>query len=148
MKMNWGWGITLVIIAFMGFILYLVFMATKQKVELVSEDYYALEINYDQQRHAMANALQYEEELVIQQKGDLVMLEIPQDLVDKHTNIQVHWYLAHDAKGDFSQDLGKVDESVNWLSTENLRQGNKYKATVVVSEGEKKYQFERIFYPA
>lgn len=46
MKFNWGFGITLFIILFVGFMLILVFNATKQNHELVTENYYEKELEF------------------------------------------------------------------------------------------------------
>ncbi len=47
--MNWGKGITITIILFVSFIIYLVFTCMKQTdIHLVSDDYYEQEIAYQQ----------------------------------------------------------------------------------------------------
>jgi hypothetical protein len=47
--MNWGKGITITIILFVSFIIYLVFTCMKQTdINLVSDDYYEQEIAYQQ----------------------------------------------------------------------------------------------------
>jgi hypothetical protein len=45
-KFNWGWGIAIVYVAFAIGMLSLVYMATRNKVELVREDYYAEELKH------------------------------------------------------------------------------------------------------
>lgn len=46
MKLNWGFGIFAFYTAFVVFILYLVFRSSQEQVDLVTEDYYEQELNY------------------------------------------------------------------------------------------------------
>jgi nitrogen fixation protein FixH len=56
MRLNWGTGIALVYTLFavstMGFVVF----AMQQRVDLVSEDYYARSLEYDERRTAVENA--------------------------------------------------------------------------------------------
>lgn len=52
--MNWGKGIAIALVAFITFIVTLVTIIISQKVDLESEDYYAQEINYQEQIDALA----------------------------------------------------------------------------------------------
>lgn len=46
MKLNWGFGIFAFYTAFVVFILFLVFRSSQEKVDLVTEDYYQRELEY------------------------------------------------------------------------------------------------------
>ena len=58
MKFNWGYKILLVYLVFVAGILYLVVQSSKQSVDLVTPDYYAQELKYqekiDQRKRAEA----------------------------------------------------------------------------------------------
>jgi hypothetical protein len=56
LKLNWGSYITISFVLFASFILYLVYRSSQYKVDLVSEDYYLRELNYQQQLDKMNNA--------------------------------------------------------------------------------------------
>lgn len=47
--MNWGKGIIIGMVVFMGFILTMVVIMMRQKIDLVEEDYYKRELNYEDQ---------------------------------------------------------------------------------------------------
>ncbi|WP_341905914.1 MULTISPECIES: FixH family protein [Fluviicola] len=47
--MNWGKGIIIGMVLFMGFILTMVVTMMRQKIDLVEEDYYKRELNYEDQ---------------------------------------------------------------------------------------------------
>ena len=53
--MDFGGKIIILYLSFVGLILTLVFMSYGQKVELVSADYYAQEINFQQKINATNN---------------------------------------------------------------------------------------------
>lgn len=48
MKLNWAWGISFFMVAFMTFILYFVYKSTQVNIDLEYEDYYAKEMKYNQ----------------------------------------------------------------------------------------------------
>lgn len=50
--MNWGKGIVIGMALFMGFIITLVVIMMRQNIDLVREDYYQKEIEFDQQYNA------------------------------------------------------------------------------------------------
>lgn len=58
MKFNWGHGITVVLIAFIGFIAFLVRGTYQERVDLTSADYYAQEVDYEQERDYLINGLE------------------------------------------------------------------------------------------
>jgi nitrogen fixation protein FixH len=61
MKINWGWGLALGMVAFILFIMYFVVTMTTSKEfdhDLVTEDYYAKEMVYQQEIDAEKNVQQ------------------------------------------------------------------------------------------
>jgi hypothetical protein len=55
MKLNWGTSIALVMAAFMGFIIFLVFKTYQTKVDLVADDYYEQELRYQEKINRINN---------------------------------------------------------------------------------------------
>ena len=51
--MNWGYKILLVYVVFVAGIMFLVFKSSSQKMDLVTTDYYAKELKYQQKIDAM-----------------------------------------------------------------------------------------------
>lgn len=58
MKFNWGHGITLSLIGFIGFIAFLVRGTYMERVDLTSDDYYAREVQYDSERAELIAGLE------------------------------------------------------------------------------------------
>ena len=56
MKWNWGTGIAITLVLFIGLMSFMVFKSTQQRFDLVSENYYEEELNYqeviDQKRNS------------------------------------------------------------------------------------------------
>jgi hypothetical protein len=60
--MNWGKGITIFMVAFMAFIGSMVYYAFTKNADLVEEDYYENELNYDKNKESKSNYDVMEEE--------------------------------------------------------------------------------------
>jgi len=76
--MNWGKGITIALVLFIGFIVALGTILMRQNVDLVAEDYYQQEIDYETQISAESNAKKLEKTPQITQDEDYFMVQIPE----------------------------------------------------------------------
>ncbi|MCU0429409.1 MAG: FixH family protein [Cytophagaceae bacterium] len=63
MKLHWGHYIILSFVFFAAFILYLVYRSSQYTVDLVSEDYYQRELDFQQQLDKMNNAASHKVQL-------------------------------------------------------------------------------------
>lgn len=54
--MNWGKGIIVAFVLFIGFIVFMITSMISTKVDLVSDDYYVREIAYEQEIQALKNS--------------------------------------------------------------------------------------------
>lgn len=77
--MDWGKGILLTIVAFVGFILTLVVISVKQDdIHLVTENYYEKEINYQDQIEREISAASLDREvLVFEASTKTMILDLP-----------------------------------------------------------------------
>lgn len=64
-KFNWGHGIIIGYVLFVGYILYFVFTSFGINIDLVSEDYYAQEIAYQDRIDDIENAKEWAGEVTI-----------------------------------------------------------------------------------
>ena len=83
MKINWGTGIVIAFVLFIGFILYFVIsMGTNKKYEydLVTEKYYQKELVYQDKIDAKKNALKFEENIKIQKSPKGLKIIFPENL--------------------------------------------------------------------
>lgn len=100
MQFNWGTKIAIVYLLFVAGILYLVMQSSRQKIDLVTPDYYEEEIKYqeriDQSRHADSLT----GKLSVDRSGDSIMLRFPEELSEQPINGNVWIYYPADESLD------------------------------------------------
>lgn len=83
MKINWGTGIVMAIIAFIGFIMYFVVTMSIDQAyshDLVTEEYYKTELIFQQQLDKEKNSLNLEENIDIEKTIDGLVISFPETL--------------------------------------------------------------------
>ena len=100
--MNWGRGIALALALFIGFIATLITILISQKVDLVSEDYYAQEINFQQEIDGI-KAGNDQLAMTFTKKNDQLVVNVPMETDSK--NITFHFYRANDNALDKTFEL-------------------------------------------
>ncbi len=138
--MNWGKGITIFMVALMAFIGSMVYYAFTKNADLVQEDYYENEINYDKNKESKSNYDMMEEKLMLSQKEEGVVLEFPEHLVLAEDG-KITFYRPDQKKYDREFDLKLNENHQQILSYENFKEGY-YDVTVEWSDGAKSYIFE------
>lgn len=108
MKLNWGTAIAITLFLFAGLMSFMVYKATQQRFDLVSEDYYAEEIAYQQIIDQKSNALSLKGKAHIKLSKKDVVLQLPEDLEGKLKNLDVHMYFEKDARKDFNWNKAQV----------------------------------------
>jgi hypothetical protein len=99
--MNWGKGITIFMVAFMSFILYMVItLMTKGNSELESEDYYKKEIKYQNEINAQRNANRKKEKVKITDSQEYLTFTFPGN--EKIEEISIEFYRPNNSKNDIS----------------------------------------------
>lgn len=76
--MNWGKGIIVVMVAFVGFIVVLATILMSKNVDLVAEDYYQKEISYEDEITAKKNANALEDQIKLAQDDDFLIVSVPE----------------------------------------------------------------------
>lgn len=140
MKINWGTGIVLAFIGFIAFILYFVVqMASDSKTnhELVTEDYYKKELEYQQEIDAQNNAKDNAWELDVRKVPGGLQLSFPEKIAPSTITGTVSLYRPSNEHLDFDLPIslsnshllipdkrllgGRWDISVSWM-----HEGQKY----------------------
>lgn len=129
--MNWGKGITIALICFMGFIVYLATSMMLTKVDLESDDYYIREIAYDEEIEALKNGFEIEK-IAFNQHDDVLSISIPDQV--EISNVQI------DLQRPNNDELDKVynfeDSKTLIIGKEDLEKGN-YDVEVTFKSGDK-----------
>lgn len=116
MKWNWGTGLVLGMLTFMGFILYMVVtMSTDKKYrhDLVTEEYYAKEMAYQNEIDAADNAQGLKQNITGEKTKGGWLVQFPPDLDAHKIKGKVFLYRPSDQKLDF--DLPIVLSGSNLL---------------------------------
>lgn len=115
MKINWGTGIVIAFIGFIGFIMYFVVtMMTDKKYDhdLVTEEYYKQELNYQQEIDAEVNARDLPVRLRIEKTADGLRVLFPETIDPGKIKGTVSLYRPSNKQLDF--DLA-ISTSNNYL---------------------------------
>ncbi|WP_282073532.1 FixH family protein [Polaribacter atrinae] len=104
MKINWGTGIVIAIVAFMSFILYMVITMSTDNTysfDLVTENYYQKEVHFQGEINAEQNALEYKDKVTIQRTVDGLKIAFPKEFSPKEIKGKVFLYRPSNKQLDF-----------------------------------------------
>lgn len=138
--MNWGKGITLVIIAFMTFIVSMVFRAFGRDADLVREDYYENEINFDNNKESTINYNQLAEKIEITKKPEGIIVHYP-SVITKNTVGQINFYRPDNKKLDREFAIQPENLNEQNLAYSNFKEGY-YDITIDWLSEKKSYRYQ------
>ena len=104
MKFNWGTGIVVAIIAFIGFIMFFVIqMSTGKKYshDLVSDKYYENELKFQEEIDASENALKLKENIKLQKTVEGLRIYFPKEMNANEIKGKVFLYRPSNKQLDF-----------------------------------------------
>lgn len=133
MKINWGTGIVLAFIGFIGFILYFVVrMSTDDSAnhDLVTEEYYKKELSYQQEINASKTATEMDANLKVEKTKEGLVIYFPERFDPKNISGTVSLYRPSNKHLDSNFPIslsnthllipdnrlvdGRWDISINW----------------------------------
>ena len=112
MKINWGTGLVIGMVAFISFILYFVvtmMSSTAYDHDLVVEDYYKAELHFQQDIDAEKNALSMQEKITLARTGSKLILMFPENMDINRIEGHVNFYRPSNKKLDFSISFKDID---------------------------------------
>ncbi|HZJ36218.1 MAG TPA: FixH family protein [Gillisia sp.] len=115
MKINWGTGIVIAMIAFMSFILYFVvkmFTDDQYEYDLVVEEYYKQEIGFQDELNAEKNAIELAEKVVIEQTEIGVLIDFPGGEASSNIDGIVTFYRPSNKNLDFTKVILLEDQKM------------------------------------
>lgn len=120
--MSWGKILLVAYITFVGVMLFMVVKSFQNDYDLVTEDYYAAELKFQDQIDATINAASFKDSIVIEQNESFVNIKFP-DKFTTSTTGQVYFYKASDAERDFIQPLELDGNGNQQFSRSEFQQG-------------------------
>ena len=104
-QLNWGWGITITFSLFVCFMGYLVIMAFRQDFDLVNEDYYTEELQYQKHIDRENNSGLLGENISCAVVNNEVVLKFPRTTNSGKVKGEVFFFRPSDKKKDIKQAL-------------------------------------------
>lgn len=144
--MNWGKAIVIAYIFFGAFIVSMVVMTYKQNIDLVAEDYYAQELNYQAHMHKMEK-LQALGGVQIKREGQSLKITFPERLAQSaELKGTVHFYRPSNAMFDSSQNFEIQQTNILELDGSQLLAG-KWDVKLEFSDGATEYfHIEKLYW--
>lgn len=143
MKINWGVGITIVILIFTIVTLAFVYFAFSQDVNLVREDYYAEELKYESKIEKIKRAKRLETPLKVSVIGKVIHFGFPQNFKSNNVDGKILLYRPSDRGRDiiFSVLLDSLNQQI--ISSNKMLKGM-WKAQIDWSVNDTTYFNEEI----
>jgi hypothetical protein len=143
MKFNWGNGLFVVIILFIIVLFVLVYKATRQKIDLVSKDYYPRELRYDEVVEKKKNAAALGDDISVEQLNSGLRITLPGKLKNEFPEGVFHLYRASDEKLDI-RDTIPPDSTMQFIIPASLLKKGKYELYVDLKDRDRKgYLFHK-----
>jgi hypothetical protein len=124
MTLNWGHKLIGVFLIFVGMMSYLVYRCVKTNYDLVSKEYYKEELSYQQVIDGASRANQLGNKISIVQRGNELLLQLPDEM--KHTAVKgtAWFYYAPDAKRDKQIEINPNAEGEQSINSSPFFPGN------------------------
>ena len=134
MRVNWGARIVILYSSFVLFMGFMVYMCTQQHYDLVSSDYYAQELKYQEVIDGSNNMQALNQKIIIADAGNSYTVELPPAAATAPTG-EIHFYCPSNAARDFKIPLSSAISIV----PKNKVFPGVYKVKIRWTSGEIKY---------
>ncbi len=144
MKINWGTGIVIAFVLFIGFILFFVirtFTLSEYQHDLVDEEYYKTELKYQEEIDKLTNLKNLDEKITFVKSEKGFEISFPSIFNTDNTKGTVYFYRPSNKVLDFEVPLKIVDTKM-LISKENLVDGN-WNVTIDFVSESKEYLFKK-----
>ncbi len=144
MKINWGTGIVLAFIAFIGFIMFFVIALTTNKEyahDLVTEEYYKQELAFQKEIDAEKNTRSLTKRIEVVKSENGLTIEWPSEFDGKRIEGTVSLYRPSDKKLDFTFPVNTTEAKIR-IPEERLLDG-RWDVKVIWATNGKEYLFKK-----
>jgi nitrogen fixation protein FixH len=143
MKINWGAGIVLAIIGFVSFILFLVITMSTDKAyshDLVTEEYYKTELDFQQQLEKESNAQNLSKNISIEKTSEGLVIHFPEELDPSQINGKMFLYRPSNKQLDSEFPLSLSSHQL--LVPDNRLVGGRWNILIDWTEGKEAYFYK------
>jgi nitrogen fixation protein FixH len=140
--MSWSYRITVLYLGFVGIIVTLVTIASRQKIELESKDYYQQELRYENKLQAIENTNQLNWKIEHAVNAESITLTIPASEV-KSLSGEVYFFCPADSDNDLKLKMNFCKDGKQIIPRSQLKKGA-YKLKLSWSASGKDYFREEV----
>jgi hypothetical protein len=148
-KLNWGFGVVLAFIGFISFIMYFVISMSadnKYSHDLVANDYYKQELNFQKNIDATKNAKNLKENIKIERVKEGLKIIFPKELNAEKIKGKVFLYRPSNKQLDFEMLIAISNSSYLLMPDKRLLDG-RWNIIVDWTYNQQSYLFKKeIFY--
>lgn len=139
--MNWGSKILIVYVAFVAGIVFMVFKSSTQSNDLVTTDYYAKELKYQDKIEEIKRTDALSAPVAYSIKDNAINIVFPKDFTGKKLSGEAVLYCPSDEKKDIKKNFSLKDESLQM----QIPAGSKglYELHLSWEDGGVNYYFEK-----
>ncbi|WP_299699604.1 FixH family protein [uncultured Pontibacter sp.] len=139
----WPYAIVIGLVSFMGYIVFFVIQAMNQDVDLVSKDYYAQEIAYQDQIDRVRRTQALGDVMVnYNAEAGTILLQLPATYSEKKVSGTITLFRPSDDKLDKQLPMALGRDHSQLIEAEDLEKGL-WKVRVNFSDGEEAYYSEK-----
>jgi hypothetical protein len=146
MKFNWGYKITVFYLVFIAGIMYLVIQSSRQKMDLVTTDYYAQELKYQDKIDQLKRADGLSESIRYQVSETGILINFPKEFLGKSITGNVQLYYPADEKKDILANM-QTNQNQFQLAIPDKRSGMHILKINWEADGVSYYFEEPVFMP-
>lgn len=123
MKISWGYRVTILYVGFAALIIYFVTRSVNEKVDLVTPDYYAQELKYQDKIESITRTNELANSMVIDYNETGLNLLFPSDFKGKKIEGNIHLFRPSDNSKDVNIIIATDGNLAQNVSTEDLTKG-------------------------
>jgi nitrogen fixation protein FixH len=138
MKWNWGVGITVTIIVFTIISLLFIYFAFNQDINLVRDDYYEAEVQFNEKLETIKRTKKLSEELKIKLIPNNISIQFPNEIEEEEITGTIFLYRPSDGKLDFDLPI-EIDTLKKQLIPTNKMIAGQWKIQIEWSADTNKY---------
>lgn len=141
--MNWGKGVVIAFVCFIGYIMYFVISAFQMNFDMVTDNYYGKELDFENKQKRIENFRELGKKVEISQQQATLTLDY--NSLNQHLKGEVYFYHPASEKNDFRAQIVKNQEGKQVIPKQKLQRGM-YKIILEWEvAGKEYYQQEQIY---
>jgi len=123
--MNWGHGITLAIISFISYIMFMVITMLSTSSDLVEENYYEAGVNFEKKIQAVRNSKSIKNKIVVTIDDSYLAIEFPKEVImDSVMEGSFHLYRPENGSLDKHFSFSIAAGNIQLIPIKKIEKGN------------------------